>query len=282
MTETGIIDTHLHLVNRSRLTYPWLANAGSLNADWSLESYGAEARRVGIIKALHMEVDVAENDIGNENTWVAELSQQEQSLICGIISACRPEGDGFAAQVERAKDDILIKGFRRVLHVIPDEVSKSTKFINNIRRLSGTGLTFDLCLRADQLKLGMALVDAAPDVSFVLDHCGVPDIAGEQFLPWRNDMADFARRDNVTAKVSGIIAYTRTEQWVLNDLAPYVQHVVDSFGFDRLVWGGDWPVCTLGGGLSTWVAASQALLAGATHEERAKLFSGNASRIWKL
>jgi predicted TIM-barrel fold metal-dependent hydrolase len=84
------------------------------------------------------------------------------------------------------------------------------------------------------------------------------------------------------AKISGVVAYADPESWTAETLRPYVEHTIESFGWDRVVWGSDWPVCTLGGGLSTWVAATHALLSGASAEERTKLLSGNARRIWGL
>ena len=161
-------------------------------------------------------------------------------------------------------------------------MSESALFRENIRRLAGTGLTFDLCVLPRQIPKAIELVDLAPDVQFILDHCGVPDIKGDALHPWREHMAEIARRPNVVGKISGVVAYADAEAWTVETLKPYVEHTIGVFGWDRVVWGSDWPVCTLGGGLSTWVAATHALTAGASAEEKAKLLSGNARRIWRL
>lgn len=277
-----IIDTHLHLIDRSALNYPWLAEVPALNRDFSYEDYAREARRVGIGAVLHMEVDVAEADIEAETAHVGGLAKRPASMIRGAIAACRPEDPGFADYLERQKANAFVKGFRRVLHVKQDELSDSALFRDNLRRIGGSGLTFDLCVLPRQLPRAAALADVAPDVQFVLDHCGVPDIKGDGFEPWRAAMAEMARRDNVVAKISGVVAYADPHSWTVDTLRPYVEHTIESFGWDRVVWGSDWPVCTLGGGLSTWVAATHALLSGASAGERAKLLSGNARRIWNL
>ena len=94
---------------------------------------------------LHMEVDVADDDIEAEIDYVGKLSRQPGNLIVGAIAACRPEDKGFAAFLERQKSNPVVKGFRRVLHVMPDELSEGALFRENVKRLSGTGLTFDLC-----------------------------------------------------------------------------------------------------------------------------------------
>lgn len=276
-----IVDTHLHLIYRDRLSYPWLASVPALNADFTHEAYAREARRLGIVAALHMEVDVAEGDIPHETAMVEALSREDGSLLVGAIASCRPESTGFAAYLDTVMTNPFVRGFRRVLHVVPDDVSEGALFRENIKRLAGTGLNFDLCVLPHQIEKAAALADLAPDVSFVLDHCGVPDIKGGGYDVWKGPVAEIARRPNVTVKLSGIPAYG-AEDWTLEDLKPYFDHVAQSFGFDRMVWGSDWPVCTLGGGLSTWIGATQALLSGVSLEDKRRVLAGNARRLWKL
>ncbi|MGH6860028.1 MAG: amidohydrolase family protein [Phyllobacterium sp.] len=282
MSLLPLIDTHLHLIDRTALSYPWLAGVEALNRDFSYADYALQARRAGISQALHMEVDVAASDIEAETANVARLAAGKDSLIAGIISACRPEEEGFAAFLERQSANPLIKGFRRVLHVMPDGLSQQPLFRENLKRLGDTRLTFDLCVLPRQIDKAIALVDLAPDVQFILDHCGVPDIKGGDDADWSAKIAEMSRRPNVTAKISGVVAYADAQSWRVETLEPYVHHVIASFGWDRLVWGGDWPVCTLGGGLATWVAATHALVSGCSTSERSRLFSENAKRIWTL
>jgi predicted TIM-barrel fold metal-dependent hydrolase len=277
-----IIDTHLHIVDQHVLNYPWLAGAGALNRNSLYEDYAAEAKRLGIGAVLHMEVDVAASDIEKETDYVSAIAARKDSLIVGAIAACRPENPDFATYLERTRKNSLIKGFRRILHEMPDDLSEQPLFRENVKRLSGTGLTFDLVVLPRQLERAAVLVDLAPDVQFILDHCGVPNIRSGDFDAWKASMSEIAKRPNVTGKLSGIVAYTDTENWTLDDIRPYAEHTISSFGFDRMVWGSDWPVCTLAGTLSTWVGATHALLEGASREEKTALLSGNAKRIWKL
>jgi predicted TIM-barrel fold metal-dependent hydrolase len=277
-----IIDTHLHIVDQSALRYPWLAGAPALNRDFFYEEYAREAKRGGISATLHMEVDVAPDDIEAETSYVAGKAREPGSLLRGAIVACRPEEAGFVDYLERMRETPFVKGFRRVLHVVPDDVSEGALFRENIRRLAGTGLTFDLCVLPHQIPKAIALVETAPDVQFVLDHCGVPDLKAGAEHPWREHMNEIAKRPNVVGKISGVVAYADAESWTVETLRPYVEHTIEVFGWDRVVWGSDWPVCTLGGGLSTWLAATHALIAGASAEEKAKLLSGNARRVWGL
>jgi predicted TIM-barrel fold metal-dependent hydrolase len=276
------VDTHLHIIDQSKLSYPWLDGVPALNCDFPYSEYELQARRAGISDVLHMEVDVDGAQMEQETAFVEGVAKQPGSLIRGVTAACRPESDGFAAYLERQLQNPFVKGFRRVLHVMPDELSESPLFRDNIRRLNGKRLSFDLVVQPHQIPRAAVLADLAPDTRFILDHCGVPDIKQQADHPWRENIAAIARRPNVTAKISGIVAYADSESWSAETLRPYVEHVIGSFGWDRVVWGSDWPVCTLGGGLLAWIAATHALLAGCSNDEREKLLWRNADRLWAL
>ena len=276
-----LIDTHLHLIDRSRLRYPWLAGVPALDRDWPLAEYARDAARLGITAALHMEVDVAEADIDAEigavRGWMAA------GPVIGAIAGARPEAAAFAGWLE-GLDRRIVRGLRRVLHVAPDDVSRAPAFRDGIRAAGRAGLPFDLCVRADQLGLAADLVDACPDCAFVLDHCGNPLVARYAFNAggfdaWAGPLAALARRPNVTVKISGLLAQTGPA-WTVAALRPYVEHVIGAFGWDRVVWGSDAPVVTLGGTLAEWVAASRALVEGCSADERARL-PPDSGRAWR-
>lgn len=273
-----IFDTHLHLIDRTRLSYPWLSGLPALNRDWDFASYGIAAARLGITDVLHMEVDVAEADIGAETAWVAEMMAQPGSILRGAISSARPESAGFADWLERV-DRRVVKGVRRVLHVVDDGVSQAPLFRENIRRLGVAGLPFDICMLQRQLPLAAELVDACPGTVFILDHCGVPDIAGDGFADWAARISELARRPNLNIKLSGITAYGPAD-WNAETLRPYARHVIESFGPARVVWGSDSPVCTLQSSLPEWVGLTHLLLADYSAEDRAAILQGNARRLW--
>lgn len=277
-----LVDTHLHIIDQSRLDYPWLSGAPALNRDFLYSEYARDALRSGVTDVLFMEVDVAPQHITGEIDFVKEQAALPGSLIRGAISACRPEDQGFSAMLERSLADRFVKGFRRILHTVSDDISQGALFRENVRRLSGTRLTFDICMFPRQQPLALALTDLAPDVTFILDHCGVPDIKDGDFDGWKRGISELAARPNLLAKISGIVAYADSDTWSAETLRPYVEHIIDCFGWDRVVWGSDWPVCTLGGGLLAWVAATHAVLEGCSNDEREALFWRNANRIWNL
>ncbi len=277
-----LIDTHLHLWDLEHLPYSWCAGIPALNQSFRLHDYLAASAGTPITKALFMECDVDDPRQLDEARAIQALADAHP-LIAGIIASARPERADFPAQLEQLSALPKLRGLRRVLHVAPDAVSRQTLFRENLRRLPRLGLTFDLCVLARQLPLARELVDACPEVSFILDHCGVPDVkAGAGALdPWRDEIHDLAERPNVHCKISGLVAYTAAD-WTVSDLHPWVDHVVTCFGWDRVVWGGDWPVCTLGAPLSRWVAATGELFSGAGTDERARLYHRNAERLYRV
>ncbi|MBX2839162.1 MAG: amidohydrolase [Gammaproteobacteria bacterium] len=277
-----LIDTHVHLIDRQRLTYPWIARVPALNQDATYTDYLRQCRQLGITHSLHMEVDVAESDIENETLYIKELMDRPDSQLVGAIASCRPEQDTFQAYFERQKLRPWIKGFRRILHEVDDELSRNPLFRSNLKLLSNTSFVFDVCARADQLPIAIELVDSCPDVQFVLDHCGVPNVKSAELDPWREQMSRIAERPNVAGKISGVIAYGNGLDWTLEDIRPFVEHTFEAFGPDRVVWGSDSPVCTLGGSLASWVAATRALFMEASASERAAFYYENARRIWSL
>ena len=277
-----LFDTHLHLIYPNKIGYPWLSEVPTLNKPYKYEEYEIIANRLGIDACFHMEVDVSEGDIKNETAMLESLSNQPGSKIKGIISACRPEQQGFDDFLNWASQNTLIKGFRRVLHVVSDDVSQNPLFRKNINLLGEHNFTFDICARADQLPIVVKLIDACPNVKFILDHCGVPDIKNSVFSSWAAAMTNIAQCPNVTAKISGIIAYGEGESWSLTDMKPFFDHTVDVFGIKRIVWGSDSPVCRLGGGLPTWVGLTHTLTAEWSKSERKSFYKENAYKLWNM
>lgn len=272
------IDTHQHLWDLRQFPYSWCASIPALNKSFLLDDYLAAAKGTGIEKTVFVECDVDAPQALAEAQHIQKLSDAKP-LIAGIVASARPEHANFPQQLDVLLKLPKLRGIRRVLHVAPDETSQSDLFVQNVRRLAEHKLTFDLCVLAKQLPLAIALAKKSPGVQFVLDHCGVPDVKGKAFDPWRVHITELAALPNVACKISGLVAYAG-ENWTVADLRPWVEHVLISFGWDRVVWGGDWPVCTLTASLKQWADASDELFAATTISHREKVFYKNAERIY--
>ncbi|MGH7976885.1 MAG: amidohydrolase family protein, partial [Limisphaerales bacterium] len=237
-----LIDTHQHLWDMEQFPYSWCAGIPVLNRSFRLDDYLAAARNLGIEKTIFVECDVDEPHSLGEAKHTQSLAEKNP-LIAGIVVAARPERADFPRQLDDLVKLPKLRGLRRVLHVVPDEISQSALFAENIRRLAQFKLSFDLCVLVRQLPLAHALVQKCPQVQFILDHCGVPDVKGRAFDPWRSQLKKLAALPNVACKISGLIAYVDAKNWTPEDLRSWVEHTVDCFGWERIVWGGDWPVC---------------------------------------
>jgi predicted TIM-barrel fold metal-dependent hydrolase len=275
-----LVDTHLHLWDPDQFRYPWLAELPAFQRRFGLEDYLPDAAGAEIVRAVFVECDV-ESGRGLDEARAVQRLAGENPLIAALVASARPELPGFDAHIDALLELPNLRGIRRVLHVVPDDVSQSAGFLSNIRSLAAHGLTFDLCMLARQLPLATALVEQCADVQFVLDHCGVPDVKGKAFDPWRADLARMAELPNVVCKVSGLVAYAAAG-WTTEDLRPWFEHTVECFGWERVMWGSDWPVCTLGGTLEDWLTATRELLQSASPEEQDLIFWKNAEMIYRL
>lgn len=276
-----LVDTHQHLWDLAQFPYSWCAGLPALNRSFLLDDYRAAAAGTPITKTVFMECDVDDPHQLDEARHLQRLADAHP-LIHGIIASGRPEAAGFRAHLDALRQLPRVRGLRRVLHVVRDDLCLEPRFAENLRLLPDYGYTFDLCALPRQLPNVRRLVAACPRVTFILDHCGVPDIKGGAVEPWRTEVARLAELPNVHCKVSGIVAYADAATWTVADLRPWFEHIVACFGYDRLVWGGDWPVCTLSAPLSRWVEATHALTAGAPEADRAKLYHLNAERLYRV
>ncbi|MBX3735100.1 MAG: amidohydrolase [Candidatus Didemnitutus sp.] len=275
------VDTHQHLWDPRRLPYSWCASIPALHRTFSLDDYRAASRGAGIAKTVFMECDVDDPHQLAEAEHVQQLAETDP-LIQGIVASGRPEHDGFAAHLRALARLPRLRGIRRVLHVVPDGLCLEPRFAENLRLLPDYGLTFDVCALPRQLANVRTLAERCPQVTFILDHVGVPDVKNRMDEPWRTGLARLADLPNVNCKISGLVAYADSATWTVDDLRPYFEHAVACFGWDRLVWGGDWPVCTLTAPLSRWVEATHALTASATPAQRALLYHRNAERLYRV
>jgi len=288
-----IVDTHQHLWNLDKFRLPWLDKSPKLNRSFVTRDYLAATQGLNVVKAIYMEVAVDTPQLAAEAKHVIELCRRDDNPTAAAVIGGRPEDEGFAKYIRQFKDEPCIKGVRRILFD-PAPCEKKT-FVEGVRLLGRLGMRFDLCMKAADLPLGVKLVDRCPDTRFILDHCGNAD--PKAFRPngnkentdrfahdpdaWRRDVAALARRSNVVCKISGVIARA-PDDWTPADLAPIVNHCLDTFGPDRVMFGSDWPVCRRAATLREWVGALKEIIRDRSEEERRKLLTENAVAFYGL
>jgi predicted TIM-barrel fold metal-dependent hydrolase len=281
-----IIDTHQHLWNLEQFPYSWTAGKPAFNRSFKLSDYYEATRGLNVTKSVHVEADVDEEFMLQETLHVLSLARSEDNPIAGVVAAARPEYDDFREYINQIAGSRLLKGVRRILHIEPDELSTTTTFVENVKSLEDYGLTFDICVLARQLPLAINLVEQCPNVNFILDHCGNPNLradAGEkEFDQWRERLREIAGFPNIVCKISGIVVNTDLTNWNAETLRPAVEHVIACFGWDRIMFGSDWPVCTLAASFKQWAETLMDLTKDAGEENRRKLFQANAERAYSL
>ncbi len=290
-----IIDTHQHLWDLTKQKLPWLDGVPAvLNQSYRTEEYRAATEGLNI-RAVYMEVDVAPEQHDAEAELVLELARSGKNPTIAAVIGGRVASPGFAAYTKKFKGNPLIKGVRQVLHVpeTPSGYCLQEDFVRGVKLLGELGMSFDLCMRPTDLSDGAKLAAYCPGTRFVLDHCGNPDL--KCFRPsrdggekpkhtadeWKRAIEAFAKQPNVIGKISGVAAGL-PKGGDASDLAPAVNHCLDKFGPDRVVFGGDWPVCLLGAPLKRWVEFLTQIVATRPAAEQEKLWSANALRHYSL
>jgi len=288
-----IIDTHQHLWDLKRQRLPWLSGAPEiLRNRFDLEEYRTATSGLPV-EAIYMEVDVHDEDLDSEVAYVVKASQ-ERNPTRGAVIGGRPGGPGFNDYLQRHKANSEIKGLRRVLHTdaTPPGTCRQPAFIKDMQRLGEIGWSFDLCMRPTELDDAEHLVGQCPGTRFVLDHCGNPDLQAWQPAvagkppkhtanEWMQSIDRLAKRPNVICKISGVIA-NLPQGAGPEYLAPAINHCLNSFGPDRVVFGGDWPVCLLGAPLKTWIEMLTQIIASRPEQERDKLWWRNAASFYRV
>ncbi|AXS42518.1 amidohydrolase [Breoghania sp. L-A4] len=275
-----MIDTHQHLILRDRFGYAWADAVPALaEGSFTPEDFDLAVAGFPVAGALYMEAGVDDPDYRAETRHIARWVRAGRYL--GQIASCRPEEPGLSNWLDECAS-LGVAGFRRILHVMPDDLAQTEAFRIGLREIGRRGYTFDLCVRADQHDIAADLLRACPDQQFVLDHCGNPDIAADGFDAWSRSLSALAAFPHLAVKMSGISANARADQHTLEHLSSYLDRVFELFGADRVVWGSDWPVCNLGMGVSRWISVSLDYLSGLGAAEREAVAEANALRIYRL
>jgi predicted TIM-barrel fold metal-dependent hydrolase len=285
-----IVDTHQHLWDLKRFRLPWLDGAGDvLNRDYLMADYLKAADGLNVVRAVYMEVAVTPDQRLAEAEYVVDLCRRGGTPTVAAVIGGSPAADDFPAYINRFKGSPHVKGVRESLR--PGS-STDKSFLSGIRRLGELGMSFDLLHGPDLLAEAAAVAKACPDTRFILDHCGNADprqfrttadsAARRQRRQWEDGVSALAERSNVVCKISGVMEAAAPDKVTADDVAPVVNHCLDRFGPDRVIFSSNWPVCNGNGSFSTWLSLLGVVLRARSNEARRKLFHDNALRIYSI
>jgi L-fuconolactonase len=283
-----VIDTHQHLWDLTKFRLDWHqeADAGPLRRSFVMKDYLEATQGLNVVKTVYMEVDVAPEQQVAEAEYVFDLCARRDNPMAAAVISGRPASTEFAAYIKPLAKSKSLKGIRQVLHgpTTPAGYCLQPQFVQSVRLLGDLGLSFDLCMRPGELHDAVKLIDQCPHTRFIIDHCGNLSVTEtDQALrgKWESGMKALAAHPNVVCKISGIVV-TANPNWTAADLAPNVNFSLDTFGEDRVMFAGDWPVCTLRATFAQWLNALKTIVKDRSPQYQKKLFHDNAVRVYGL
>lgn len=239
------------------------------------------ASRAYEIEASVVVQAVTDVDETRELLMLAAETPQIAGVIGWIDLTAANVTDQLAALREGPGGETLVG----VRHQVEDEPDPAWLLRDDVHRglraISDAGLTYDLLVRPPQIACAVETVRRRPEVSFVLDHLGKPQI-GEDMTAWASAMAELADHPNAVAKISGLVTEADWRTWSPAQLLPYIEHALAVFGPDRLMFGSDWPVCRLAATYGQVVSIVDTALTAWTHEERQAILARTATRVYGL
>ncbi|MDM9625086.1 amidohydrolase family protein [Rhizobium sp. S152] len=283
MPSVSIIDSHVHLFDTNRLSYGWLERRPGINHPHLFPDYERAVEGLAIDKIVFAEVWVDAPLHVAEAEW---LSQQAalHPAIAGMIAAAPLEiGREVLADIEKMRSLPTFRAIRRITEAETDErFCERPGFVDAVRLLGEIDVVCDICVFAHQLPGVVSLAQQCPETTIVLDHIGKPAIRSGEIDGWRSSITELSALPNVVTKVSGVLTEADQGNWSREIIRPYLDHAIESFGFDRVMFGSDWPVLALTTSVQNWVDIVDWAIHGSSKEEQSKLYRDNAARIYKL
>lgn len=283
MPEFAIVDAHVHLYDVERLSYGWLANVPKINRSYGLEDFDAARGSVVVNKLVFAEVAVDPGLHLAEAEFVQGLADADPRLAGIVAHAPLEKGAAVEADLEALAALPAVRGIRRLIETERDpSFVLAPGFLEAVRLLPRFGFTFDICVKHWAMVYAIELARRCPEVTFVLDHIGKPDIRNGLRSPWWNQIADLAALPNVLCKVSGVVTEADHANWTAEQVKPYVARAIEVFGFERCMYGSDWTVSEQTHAYPDWVAILDEVVAGASEGERQALYRETAIRTYRL
>lgn len=278
------VDSHVHFWNPGPIDYPWLSGAPSISqptfpADLDAARAGVSHELAGIV---FVEADCNPAHAQREAEWVTSLAESDPRIRGIVAHAPLQKGEAVADDLAALQALPLVKSIRRLIQSEPLGFSIGADFVRGVQLLPDYGFTFDLCIFHPQLGDVLELVERCPDVSFILDHMGKPGIAAGLTEPWKSQIRELAQRSDIHCKLSGVVTEADKENWTADQVRPYMEHILDCFGPQRVVFGSDWPVVNLAADYRRWFDLATATIAHFSAEEQRMILHDNAVRFYRL
>lgn len=272
------VDSHQHFWDISRFEYFWMTpQVEILRRNFlpqDLESVIAElgVERTIVVQAHHSLA---------ESRWLLELAT-ENEFVAGVVTWVDLRSALLAKDLDELQRHPKFKGVRHLTQEEPDGWLLYPDVLASLGELARRGIPYELAIRPKHLKDVVRLRERCPQLRLVVDHLAKPTVSKHEMDPWALDMEALAQLPDVWCKLSGMITEANWQSWTAADLRPYVAHVVRCFGYDRLMFGSDWPVCLLAGSYQQVMDVLTEVLGPLSTTDNTKVWGGNACRCYQL
>lgn len=273
------IDSHQHFWKYDSIRDSWITeDMAILKRDYLPPELD------GVLKANGFDgcVVVQSTQSEDENDF-QQLNAEKYNFVRGIVGWINLLSRDVEKRLDYYSQFKKLKGFR---HVLQDEQQRDfmlrPDFLNGISLLTKYDYTYDILINSDQLQFAKELVAKFPEQRFVINHMAKPFIKDKIITKWRAEITAISEYRNVFCKISGMITETKWNQWSADEFDPYIDIVMETFGIDRVMFGSDWPVCTLSGSFSEVYEIVKNYFSEYSDEEQQKVFGRNAIEFYRL
>ncbi len=272
------IDAHQHFWAVARGDYGWLTpDLDVIYRDFTPNDLAPMLKDAGIEGTVLVQAAPTEA----ETEYMLSLAD-ETPFVKGVVGWVDFEGSDAATQIAALDAHPALVGLRPMIQDIADPLwMLGDALTPAFTELIARGLTFDALTLPQHLGPLRNLLARHPDMKVVIDHGSKPLIRDALLEAWAEDMAALASETNAWCKLSGFVTEAASD-WTVDDLRPYVDHLLNTFGSSRLIWGSDWPVCTLASSYERWLETTDLLLSQLSSSERDAVMGGNAARAYNL
>jgi len=277
--DTGFIDAHHHLWRYIPPGQSWMSDGMEvLRRDFLVDDLRGAITGVGITGTIVVE---AERSI-EETLWLSKIAANDD-LIRGIVGWAPLTHPEIASELEQLAQLPKLRGIRHPIHDEPDDQFLLREDFNRgIAALKQFNLRYDILIFERHLPQTIQFVDRHPDQVFIVDHIAKPRIRDRALSPWKDNLCELARRQNVYCKLSGMVTEAEWSNWSIDELRPYFDTALEAFGPRRLMAGSDWPVCLLATGYGAWFETLNKFTAALSESEKEMIFGSVAADVYHL
>ncbi|MDX3451916.1 amidohydrolase family protein [Streptomyces sp. ME02-8801-2C] len=276
-----VVDAHHHVWDLSVRDQDWIAEDSPLRRDFTMDDLAPQARAAGVDRTILVQTIT----VPEETPEFLALAARHEPIagVVGWTDLTRADIGDELARLRELPGGEYLKGIR---HQVQGEPDPEWLLRPDVRRglaaVADAGLVYDLVVLPRQLTACVRAAESLPQLTFVLDHLGKPPIASGALEPWASALRSLAALPNTVAKLSGLVTEADHASWTTGELRPYADTALDAFGPGRLMFGSDWPVCTLAASYGQVVSLAEELTASLDASEREEVFAGTATRVYGL